>query len=453
MKRTETDGWSRHIQDVAATGAADHGEFHDPWWLPRSSRAEAALAEAVRLTAQAADTHRKRSRRDADQRRFARQVAAYVCDLWRRDVAGRGDTIVVSRAKRTLDAAKGRYDHPELTGTASDVQDALSASKLCDMDIGEWHGSHRKGRRTTLRTTDQLRALLPRSDTSDFVRDPAEEVVLLRAEKDDPSGEDRAREKPGKLVDYEDNADTLRMRSDLRAINDQLEKADIVLDDGVLEAFTKYRFDPSSRRLYRIFANGRFDNGGRLYRGFWIGLPSASRPHVLQIDGEAISILDYGQMTARLAYGKMGVKPSGGDLYALGELSSWQRDGVKKLINAALFSSAPLTMRPRGTAQLLPHGSIADLMAVLRRTHAPIASLFETGEGLRIQRTESDIMVEVLLRLAASGVTALPIHDAVVVGEPHQLKAQEVMKDVFREISGVEAVVSIADDPDTLGDG
>jgi len=374
-----------------------------------------------------------------------------VCDLWRRQTVGLGDTIAVSRAKRTLDAPKGRYDHPELTGSASTVQDALHESGLCERQIGKWGGSHGKGRRTTLRMTDRLRALLPHSDTTDFVRDPAEEVILLRAEKDDPYGEDRVRDRPAKLVEYDDNADTQRMRSDLKTINDHLEKADIVLDDGVLEAFTKDRFDPSSRRLYRIFANGRFDNGGRLYRGFWIGLPSASRHDVLQIDGETITILDYGQMSARLAYGKVGVEPPDGDLYALGELATWKRNGVKKLINAALFSSEPLTRRPKGTARLLPNGSIADLMAVLRRTHAPIAPLLETGEGLRIQRLESDIMVQVLLRLMRAGVTALPIHDAVIVGEPHRLKAQQAMSDVFREMSGVEALVSRSDYPDTHG--
>ncbi len=446
------DGWSAHIQGVAATEAADDAEFHDPWWLPSSGRAEDALAEAVRLAAQVADTDRKRGRKEADQRRFARQVAAYVCDLWRRETVGRGVTIAVSRTKKTLDAAKGRYDHPELTGSAADVQDALDAAGLCEMRIGEWGGSHKKGRRTTLRMTNQLRALLPVSDASDFVRDPDEEVILLRTEKVDPHREGGVRDRPGKLLDYDDDADTQRMRSDLRAINAHLEKADIVLDDGVLEAFTKDRFDPSSRRLYRIFANGRFDNGGRFYRGFWIGLPSVSRHHVLQINGAAITILDYGQMSARLAYGRLGVQPPSGDLYAVGELSSWQREGVKKLINAALFSSAPLTMRPRGTARLLPNGSIGDLMAVLRETHRPISSLFETGEGLRIQRAESDIMCEVLLRLMGSGITALPIHDAVIVGEPNQVQAQEVMRDVFREMSGVEAVVSISDHPETLED-
>lgn len=232
------------------------------------------------------------------------------------------------------------------------------------------------------------------------------------------------------------------MRNDLRTINAHLEKADIVLDEGVLETFTKNRFHSSSRRLYRIFANGRFDNGGRLYRGFWIELPSASRHEVLQIDGDAITILDYGQMSTRLAYAKVGVKPPDGDLYAVPGIANWQREGAKKLINAAFFSSAPITRRPRGTTKLLPNGHIADLMAALKQAHAPITALFENGEGLRLQRLESDIMVEVLLRLIDAGITALPIHDAVIVGERHSRKAEAVMKDVFREMAGVEGVVS-----------
>lgn len=446
MKFQDNDAWATqgHIQNEPVGGARD-GEFHDPWWLPGSARAEVALVEATRLTALATDAHRKRGRRAADQRRFERQVAAYVCDLWRRELAGLGDTIVVSRAKRTLDAAKSRYDHSALTGSAADVQDALHQSGLCEKLIGEWGGSQGKGRRTTLRATPRLRALLPYADTSDFIRDAEEEVILLRAAKVDASEGDWTRGKPGELVDFDDDDDTRRMRRDLGVINAHLEKADIVLDDGVLESFTKDRFDPTSRRLYRIFSNGRFDNGGRLYRGFWIGLPSASRHEVLQIDGEAITILDYGQMSARLTYGKVGVKPPAGDLYAVGGLATWKRDGVKKLINAALFSSAPLTRRPKGIRDLLPNWGIAELMAVLRQAHAPIAPLFETGEGLRIQRVESDILVAVLLLLISRGITALPIHDAIIVGEPHRLQAEATMKEVFREVSGVDAVVTISD--------
>lgn len=425
------------------SGATDDERFHDPWWLPKTAGAKAALEVALQLTEDAANRHRLRQRKENDRVRFARLVTAFVCDLWHREAIALGRTIIVSRAKRNLDALKGRYDHPELTGASVAVQDALVASGLCKLVAGQWGGSNgAEGRRSTLRATPRLLRLFSDVEPTDFVRDPTEEVILLRAEKDDLTNYGRAKEKAGNLLNYADDADTERMRRDLRTINDHLAHADIELDDGALEEFTERRFDPSSRRLYRIFANASFESGGRLYRGFWIGLPSASRHDVMQIDGEAISILDYGQMSARLAYAKVGATPPDGDLYAVHGLGAWQRDGVKKLINAALFSASPLTRRPKGTAKLLPKDHMSVLMGALRRAHAPIAPLFENGEGLRIQRLESDIMVEVLIRLIGSGITALPIHDAVIVARPNRMQAEATMKDVFREKSGVDASVS-----------
>lgn len=424
-----------------STGPVDE-LHHDAWWLTRSSRAMAAVAQALGLVEQSANIARKRARREADQRRFERQVIAYLCDLWRRASTNTGDAIIVSRAKKRLETAKDRYAHPDMTGSAVTVQNALVASGLCVGVLGCWGGSRGEGRRTTLSATPLLLELLPGPTRDDFMRDPQEEVILLRSEKCDPTEDGRSRERAGKLLNYAETPDTERMRSDLRKINAQLEAADIALDELALTNFTDDVFDPSARRLYRIFANGRFDTGGRLYRGFWIGLPKASRQHVLRIDGEPIVMVDYGQMSARLAYAKVGMVPPCGDLYALGRLATWQRDGVKKLMNAALFSSTPLTRRPKGTAKLLPKGSFGSLMDTLSEAHGPIAHLFGNGEGLRIQRDESDIMIEVLLRLASRGITALPVHDAVIAAAPHRAQVEEVMMSVFKQRSGLVGVVS-----------
>lgn len=417
--------------------------FHDPWWLPNSRRAECALSEAIAIASVAADAMRKRRRRPKDQARFVKQVTAYVCDLWQHQCASIDEAIVVTRAKSKLDATKGRYDHPDMTGSAVAAQDALVKSGLCQIAPGAWGGSQAYGKSSALAATPLLRGLFQKAQRSDFLRDPAEEVIILRGEKGDLTDDGQSRETPGTLIEYADDENTRRMRQQLRVINKHLEEADIEFDEGVLASFTNDRFNPASRRLYRIFANGRFDNGGRLYRGFWIGLPSASRSDVLQIDGEPIVILDYGQMSARLAYAQVTVRPPAGDLYAVAEMETWPRDGVKKLFNAALFSSSPIVRKPKGTKKLLPSDDIAYLMSQLRKAHAPISSLFECGEGLRIQRTESDIMVEVLLRLTEMRVTALPIHDAIIVAEPHRLRAEAVMREVFQEMSGVEAAVSV----------
>ena len=52
-------------------------------------------------------------------------------------------------------------------------------------------------------------------------------------------------------------------------------------------------------------------------------------------------------------------------------------------------------------------------------------------------RLESDILVDVLLSLKAKGITALPIHDAILVNANYEAKAQEVMKEEFRRKVGL----------------
>ena len=60
-----------------------------------------------------------------------------------------------------------------------------------------------------------------------------------------------------------------------------------------------------------------------------------------------------------------------------------------------------------------------------------------SGMGMLLFRKESDILADVLLTLKAQGITALPIHDAVVVRDDKSDKAKAVMKEVFEDHTGV----------------
>jgi hypothetical protein len=51
--------------------------------------------------------------------------------------------------------------------------------------------------------------------------------------------------------------------------------------------------------------------------------------------------------------------------------------------------------------------------------------------------------VEVLLKLIESGITALPIHDAVLVCEKHVYKSKQVMEQVFLDMTNVPSVVKV----------
>ena len=51
--------------------------------------------------------------------------------------------------------------------------------------------------------------------------------------------------------------------------------------------------------------------------------------------------------------------------------------------------------------------------------------------------------MEVLLKLMESGITALPIHDAVLVSEIHVYKSKQVMEQVFLNMTNVPSEVKV----------
>ena len=75
--------------------------------------------------------------------------------------------------------------------------------------------------------------------------------------------------------------------------------------------------------------------------------------------------------------------------------------------------------------------------------HRPIAEWFFKGYSLRLMYRESELMVEILLRLMDMGITALPVHDGLLVAEEYKETARDTMLTCFRETTGFEGVVTI----------
>jgi hypothetical protein len=63
---------------------------------------------------------------------------------------------------------------------------------------------------------------------------------------------------------------------------------------------------------------------------------------------------------------------------------------------------------------------------------APIAQWFGTGEGLRLQREDSDLALGIVDRLLAKGIVALPIHDSFIVAQQNEASLIEAMQSEFR---------------------
>jgi hypothetical protein len=93
--------------------------------------------------------------------------------------------------------------------------------------------------------------------------------------------------------------------------------------------------------------------------------------------------------------------------------------------------------KPRGCRSLFPSDTCREtVINDLRRHHAPIADRLGTLIGFDLQRTESEVLVAVMLTCLKSGIVVLPIHDAVLCAASQADKVEAVMLAAFKKLTG-----------------
>ena len=206
--------------------------------------------------------------------------------------------------------------------------------------------------------------------------------------------------------------------------------------------------DVGDRLLVRRFSHPRevdlpcLDYGGRLCGGWWQNMPRRHRAYI-RIDGEPVAELDYGQMVPRLAYGMADeALPEDVDLYDLPGLGE-RRDGVKQGVNALLWGARRWSPN---IASALPRECTASALRntlLLRRPGLAQALHMGRLGGYRLMHRESAVMVAVLLACIAVGITALPIHDAVLVPVSAADTVARIMSDAAIAVAGVPIPVTM----------
>lgn len=411
--------------------------FFNPWRVPVTAAAREFVEEIIRDVEafEQAQKLRQRKRRPADQETFRSTLSALVCDLAHTILSDAEAGFVVSRSFQEL-GRRSRYRAPALNKTFPGLLDMLGAPKLAIIrqDIG-FQRFQKPGQRTRVLPGAAFLERFGRVALQfEDLREDRAELVILKAEKE-------GHWDTGRLVEYPDTPDTSKVRADVRRINNFLRDADLNFDEGEVEL--RRPLDLTNRQLKRIFNNGRFDSGGRLFGGFWQPLSKKHRLAGLTIDEEAVAELDFGQMSLRTLYGLEGKPVPAGDLYAIPGLEDW-REGTKLFINALLFTEGPRTRKPQGTKTILPRGvSAAELIRRISEFHAPVAHHFGTEIGHHLQFIESEVMMGVLLALLDEDIVTLPIHDAVMAPSSRSDRVLEVMKEVFEKRVGAEALISV----------
>ena len=129
------------------------------------------------------------------------------------------------------------------------------------------------------------------------------------------------------------------------------------------------------------------------------------------------------------------------DVYLLPGLEDY-RSGVKKVMNAMLFATKPITRMPKGVRKEFSEVvSVRQVMGKVIEAHPALEHHFFTGIGHHMQFIESQIMVDLLLEFRDKGIVALPVHDAVIVPGCSISEVKERMLSIFQEHTGAEGLV------------
>lgn len=403
-----------------------------PQRFPQSPRAKELVDEGIRQLVRYEEFRglRQRARKLKDQAAFEQTVTAIVADLCYHYCLDPEHKVYLSLSKQQI-GRNSRYTPKVMGKTLPTVLGDLSAPELALIEMEKGH--RLKGKQTSIWPGKRLVSLMERSGVTwrDFDESGTSEAIILR-----DSHEGRRK---GKLLEYTDTPDTLRYRQEIERINSWLADADITLYTSACPSLALA--NPKDRFLRRIFNNGSFTQGGRLYGGFWQSLSKEKRGPGIRIGGERTVCLDYSQVCPRILYGMAGAEPHIDDLYTVPGLEA-HREGVKKVLVSLLFAKGAMLRAPRDTRHLLPKGmKIAEVVRLIEKAHPALAPYFRTSIGMELMFQESQILVEVLLTLIDHGAVALPVHDAVVVKKSDEAITRKVMEEVFRKRTGLGITV------------
>lgn len=402
------------------------------WFDPQYRASAPELARAIKgLTKHLSEFElssglRKRARTDAARRKFATSVEALACNLLLLSLLDHDTALAVPRA-HALMWPGGRYANPVYGQHFLDGLDAMTRLGVLRMVSKGYRISTKSKAPSLVASTKQLAKFLPLRDfnVNAVKRIDEPEVLILKGGKDDDG--------QSAFVDYRETRERKLMRGQISRINKQLQRANIEIangqdvhlgNDGNLVLLHR-------RTLRRIFNNNDWHQGGRLAAGFWMSMRRAERFERIRLDGEPIADVDYRQLFPRLAYVTAQADQPEGDIYDVAG-DGTGRDGWKKLLNAMLFSKGSLGNWPEDTRNHFPTGTkLCDAIDMLRQKHAPIAHLFGTGIGFRLMRIESDMLIRIVSLLLKSDITALPLHDAILVARSHAQTTKKLMQDEF----------------------
>jgi hypothetical protein len=181
--------------------------------------------------------------------------------------------------------------------------------------------------------------------------------------------------------------------------------------------------DYGHNQLHRVFNNGRFDEGGRFYGGWWQNVPKESRKY-LEINYKSTIEIDYKGLQLRMLYALERLEAPEDPYDAPGWPREIQKIGILMLLNAETRQSAVHALAAEGVS------NANGLISALQDHHSQIARHFHSGVGVKLQFLDSQLAATVMSRTL---LNALPVHDSFIVRLGSEDELVESMERAFTE--------------------
>jgi len=324
-----------------------------------------------------------------------------------------------------------------------------------------YNGKPGEGRCSRMRATAKLISFLVERHQFriDVVgRHPDEEVIVLKD----------TQEMDKKVIWYDDNRETPKMRKFLNQYNEFIQKTYIDLDymgyvhnKQLRNHSPEYRaklpsnifIDLTKRKMRRIFNNKSFTQGGRYYGGFWMEMPSQLRLRLI-IEMQKVIEADYSGIHIHLLYNQNGIDYGAynRDPYEIPGYPNTpkHRNLFKKLLLAAINAQADAksTGETKAIKALredinynrsdypdeLP--SLREVLDDFRSHHAPIAEYLCSGRGLKLMYQDSQIAEHVMKAMFKLRIPVLPVHDSFICPKQYGDTLIDAMTYAYQHVTG-----------------
>lgn len=204
----------------------------------------------------------------------------------------------------------------------------------------------------------------------------------------------------------------------LRKINNFLSNLKVTFEDKEIP------FQP----YYRVFNKGSFKYGGRFF-GHPLNQSKKIHRKLYKINDRQIIEVDFINFAINFLYQKENSQPH--EAYII---KNYLRKDVKKALNTIINASS----KGKAKQAIYNETSIKNIEQFIKdveEKHSKIKKYFYTGIGLRIQKIESRITEDVLLKAVKRNIVVFPLHDAFITIRKHQKEVALMMLSSYKQMT------------------